>query len=157
MTAFTDQELANLHALAAIAPQLQEIVRCQLAIASVYSKIINSSEPTASSPVQPSAESSVTPPATPYPDRPVWRGNNTVQIGDIVIRLPDQMARICEVFAKIGPVLSSPDIDAELECDKAARYLKRIQDRYPALARFIVLPGGKGFGGYRFDIIDGEE
>lgn len=144
MTSLSQQQISQLQELAALAPQLKALVDCHFAIATIYSQL--ASGVTSRPPM----------PVPTYPDRPVWRGQGQVQIGSTVLRLDEQLARLCECFAKLGPCLSFAELNRELEVDCAPRYLKRLRDRFPELAAFITFPGGRGKGGYRFDIIDGE-
>ncbi len=86
--------------------------------------------------------------------KPMYLGNGRVRIGEETIGLESNQEAILEALLNRGGTATISELRSDTLVDDVPRVLKRICKR-PGLEQHIVLPGGRGKGGYRTTIIDG--
>ena len=80
-------------------------------------------------------------------------GDGRFRCGADVIQLVDAEANVLETLVSFGAI-SLDDLRNATNTASPQKVLKRITEKFPALARAITLPGGKGRGGYQTTIKD---
>ena len=80
-------------------------------------------------------------------------GDGRFRCGGEVIQLIDADATVLETLISYGAT-SLSDLKKATNIESPNKVLKRIKERHPALDLVIILPGGKGLGGYRTTIKD---
>jgi tRNA A37 threonylcarbamoyladenosine synthetase subunit TsaC/SUA5/YrdC len=87
---------------------------------------------------------------------PVYLGNGRVRVGSEIINLEGNQEAVLEALLKRGGAATLTELRSDTLVDDVPRVLKGIRKR-TGLERYIILPGGRGKGGYRTTIIDGRE
>jgi hypothetical protein len=88
------------------------------------------------------------------PGEAVWLGNRQIQIGrDAPLTLPEQYATVLECLVESR----SADSEQLERSGGGPKKLREMLKKFPQLKQFVILPGGKGKGGYRTTIRDGRE
>jgi len=84
-------------------------------------------------------------------DEVIYRGNGIFFAGNQNIRLDRAEEIVIETLIE-ARALSKDELITRSGVDDAVRILKRIKKKHPAIGKAIVLPGGKGRGGYSTSI-----
>lgn len=81
----------------------------------------------------------------------VWRGTNTVQIGDEINALEPQDAAVLGALVKLGAAMT-PQLVKESGYGDPVSVLRKLPKKFPALKPYIEFPGGRGKGRYKTTI-----
>jgi hypothetical protein len=82
-----------------------------------------------------------------------YHGEGVVKVDCDTLSLNDREGYVIEALLERG-ALKKDELSRASGCENAPSILKGIQRKYPKLATYIILPGGKGKGGYRTGIKD---
>jgi hypothetical protein len=83
-----------------------------------------------------------------------YLGDGLCRIGDTRIRLEYEEAKAVEAILFYKGAATLTQLRDKTDSDGVNKTLTRIHGKYPLLRPFIILPGGKGKGGYRTTLID---
>lgn len=85
---------------------------------------------------------------------PEYLGNGRLRIANETISLEGNQEAVLEALLNRGGAATISELRSDTLVDDVPRVLKRIRT-HPGLEEYIVLPGGRGKGGYRTTISDG--